>query len=436
MLKRYTREEMGQVWTQENRFQQMLKVEKAVAQAQAKMGLIPASAGKAIQQKANFKLKNIQQKEKKTRHDVTAFVEEVISHVGQPAGSYVHWGLTSSDVLDTALALQLKSAGEVLKKSFAQLEKALIVQSQKHADTLCCGRTHGIRAEPLTFGLKLAGFLLELKRNKERVLLAIKQAMTGKMSGAVGAYNTLPPNLEKQVCRALKLSPEPIATQVIPRDRHAEIILSLALTASGLERLSVEMRHLQRSEVREVAEAFGSHQTGSSAMPHKKNPIYSENVTGLARLIRSYTVPALENIALWHERDISHSSVERVILPSAFILCDFALHRMAEVIRNLQVDKNRMLKNLKDGEGTMLSSLWLTALVKKGMPRSQAYRLIQQASFSLKSGESLLQNLSQNKQVLEYLLNPTEIQQLSSVKKQEEEIGKRVKSFLQAQKKS
>ena len=435
MLKRYTREEMGQVWTQENRFQQMLKVEKAVAQAQAKMGLIPASAGKAIQQKANFKLKNIQQKEKKTRHDVTAFVEEVISHVGQPAGSYVHWGLTSSDVLDTALALQLKSAGEVLKKSFAQLEKALIVQSQKHADTLCCGRTHGIRAEPLTFGLKLAGFLLELKRNKERVLLAIKQAMTGKMSGAVGAYNTLPPNLEKQVCRALKLSPEPIATQVIPRDRHAEIILSLALTASGLERLSVEMRHLQRSEVREVAEAFGSHQTGSSAMPHKKNPIYSENVTGLARLIRSYTVPALENIALWHERDISHSSVERVILPSAFILCDFALHRMAEVIRNLQVDKNRMLKNLKDGEGTMLSSLWLTALVKKGMPRSQAYRLIQQASFSLKSGESLLQNLSQNKQVLEYL-NPTEIQQLSSVKKQEEEIGKRVKSFLQAQKKS
>ena len=428
MLKRYTREGMGQIWTLENRFSAMLKVEKAVAKAQAEMGLIPTFAGKAILKKANFKLKNILKREQKTRHDVTAFVEEVTHHVGEPAGSYVHWGLTSSDVLDTALALLLKSAGDVLKKPWAQLEKALREQSQKHAHTLCCGRTHGIRAEPITFGLKLTGFLLELKRNKKRVFQALEQAMMGKISGAVGAYSTLPPQLEKRVCRSLKLKPEPLSTQVVPRDRHAEVILSLALTASGLERLAVEIRHLQRSEVGEVAEPFGSHQTGSSAMPHKKNPIYSENITGLSRLIRSYTIPALENIALWHERDISHSSVERVILPSAFILCDFALNRMAEVIKNLKVDKNRMWENIKAGEGTLFSSLWLTSLIQKGLPRSQAYRLIQKESLSLKPGESLIDRLSQNKQITKYL-NKKEIKSLCSLEKRQKQIAKQVNTL-------
>ena len=431
ILKRYTREEMGQIWTLENRFLAMLEVEKAVAKAQAEMGLIPASAGKAIVNKAHFKLKSILKKEQKTRHDVTAFVEELAHRVGDPAGSYVHWGLTSSDVLDTALALLLKSAGEVLKKSFTQLEGALKEQSQKHAHTLCCGRTHGIRAEPITFGLKLTGFLLELKRNKKRVFQALEQAMIGKMSGAVGAYSTLPPKLEKRVCQALKLKPEPLSTQVVPRDRHAEVILSLALTASGLERLALEIRHLQRSEVGEVAEAFGSHQTGSSAMPHKKNPIYSENITGLSRLIRSYTTPALENIALWHERDISHSSVERVILPSAFILCDFALNRMAEVIKNLKVDKNRMWKNLKAGEGTLFSSLWLTHLIQKGMPRSKAYRLVQKESLSLKPNESLTDRLSQNKQVAKYI-NKQEIKDLCSFEKRQEQIAKQTNSLIEA----
>ena len=433
MLERYTRQEMAPIWTLENRFSAMLKVEKAVAKAQAEMGLIPSSAGRAILKRAYFKLKSIQKREKKTRHDVTAFVEEVISHVGQPAGSYLHWGLTSSDVLDTALSLQLSSAGEVLETSWIQLEKALSEQGLKHAHTLCCGRTHGIRAEPLSFGLKLTGFLLELDRNRERVCRALKQAMVGKISGAVGAYSTLPPQLEKKVCQALKLTPEPLSTQVLPRDRHAELILSLALTASGLERLGVEIRHLQRSEVGEVAEPFGAHQTGSSAMPHKKNPIYSENVTGLARLIRSYTIPALENIALWHERDISHSSVERVILPSAFILCDFALNRMAEVVKNLKIDKNRMLENLNAGGGTAFSSLWLTALIQKGMPRSVAYKLIQQESLSLQPKESLRDRLSQNTHILKYL-NIKEIHTLYSLEKQKKKMAKRVQYLLKSRK--
>ena len=429
MLKRYTREEMGQLWTLENRFRHMLKVEKAVAQIQAKMGLIPAFAGKAIHKKANFQLSTLLEKEKTTRHDVTAFVEEVAEHVGEPAGSYVHWGLTSSDVLDTALSLSIKSAGEVLNRSFERLEKALIEQSQNHADTLCSGRTHGIRAEPLTFGFKLTGFLLELKRNKKRVSHALKQAMIGKISGAVGTFGTLPPEVEQKVCQALKLSPEPLATQVIPRDRHAEVILSLSLTASGLERLSVEIRHLQRSEVEEVTEQFKKFQTGSSAMPHKKNPIYSENITGLSRLIRSYTIPALENIALWHERDISHSSVERVILPSSFILCDFALNRMAEVIQNLKINKDRMLKNLKAGKETVFSSILLKTLVQKGMPRSVAYKMIQQESLSLKPEESLSNRLSQNKQIREYL-NKKTITKIFSLKEKQQQQAKRVKSIL------
>jgi len=321
MFERYTRDEMGSVWTLKNRFNKMLEVEKTVALSQAEMGFIPKEVAQAILQKAQFNIENIKENEKKTRHDVTAFVNEVASQVGGKEGSYVHWGLTSSDVLDTALALQIKEASLVLKKSFYELKEVLYKRSEEFAETPCCGRTHGIVAEPITFGFKLAGFLLEIKRNEERVFRAIQQTLVGKVSGAVGAYSALPPELEKKVCDKLGLSAETLATQVIPRDRHAELIMSLALTASGLERLAVEIRHLQRSEVAEVAEGFLPGQTGSSAMPHKKNPIFSENITGLSRLIRSYVVPALENTTLWHERDISHSSVERVMFPQSFILC-------------------------------------------------------------------------------------------------------------------
>ena len=429
MIERYTREEMGQIWTQENRFRKMLEVEKAVAQAQGEMGLIPPNAAQAIQKKASFQFKNILENEKRTRHDVTAFVQEVASQVGGSEGAYVHWGLTSSDVLDSALALLIRGASQVLQSSFSCLKKVLLAQSEKYADTLCCGRTHGMVAEPITFGFKLAGFLSELQRNEKRVFQAIQQAMVGKVSGAVGAYGTLPPELEQKVCEALSLSVETVATQVVPRDRHAEVILSLAMTVSGLERLAVEIRHLQRSEVAEVFEGFASGQTGSSAMPHKKNPIYSENITGLSRLIRSYVVPALENSVLWHERDISHSSVERVMFPSVFILCDFALNRMAEVIQNLHVNENQMLENLKSSKGLVFSSLLLTALIQKGMSRSSAYELIQSISFSLQSGESLQSKLLENEKILEYL-SQEEIEEKFSLEKRKKQIASRVKAIL------
>ena len=429
MLERYTREEMGRIWTRENRFRKMLEVEKAVARAQGEMRLIPSGAAQAIQKKADFQLKNILENEKRTRHDVTAFVQEVASHVGGFEGDYVHWGLTSSDVLDSALALLIRDASHVLQQSFSHLKKVLSEQSEKYADALCCGRTHGVVAEPVTFGFKLAGFLSELQRNEKRVFQAVQQAMVGKVSGAVGAYGTLPPELEKKVCETLGLSVEPVSTQVIPRDRHAEIVLSLALTASGLERLAVEIRHLQRSEVAEVFEGFTKGQTGSSAMPHKKNPIYSENVTGLSRLIRSYVVPALENSVLWHERDISHSSVERIMFPSVFILCDFALNRMAEVIQNLQVDTNRMRENLNSSRGLVFSSLLLTALVEKGMSRSSAYELIQSISFSLKPEESLQSKLLENKTVLKYL-SQEEIKEKFSLEKRKNRIAAQVKMIL------
>lgn len=420
---------MGKIWTTQNRFQKMLIVEKAVAQVQGEQNLIPVSAAQAICEKADFKLENILENEKHTRHDVTAFVQELASHVGGDAQTYIHWGLTSSDVLDTAFSLLIREAAAELQLSFTQLKKALIQKSTQHASTLCSGRTHGIRAEPLTLGFKFVGFLKELERNQQRVFRAVQQTLIGKISGAVGAYSTLPEAVEKQVCNMLNLSIEPVATQVIPRDRYAELILSLAMTASGLERLAVEIRHLQRSEVREVSEGFIEGQTGSSAMPHKKNPIYSENITGISRLIRSYVMPALENTVLWHERDISHSSVERVIFPSAFILCDFALNRITEVINNLYIDTPQMLKNLHSGGGVVFSSLLLTSLVQKGMTRVSAYAFIQSVSFSLAPGELLQDTLLTNKTALSYL-TATEIKNIFSFDKVQKKLTKRVHNLL------
>ena len=429
IISRYTRKEMGRIWTQENRFGKMLEVEKAVARVQGEMSLIPSEAARAIQERANFQLEKILKNEKETRHDVTAFVQEVASQVGDPEGAYVHWGLTSSDVLDSALALLIDDAFKVLKQSFSCLKKIMLEQSEKYASALCCGRTHGIMAEPLTFGLKLSGFLLELHRNEERVSRAVKQILVGKISGAVGAYSTLPPGLEKKVCNILGLAVESVSTQVVPRDRHAELVLSLAITVSGLERLAVEIRHLQRSEVAEVSEGFAPGQTGSSAMPHKKNPIYSENITGLSRLLRSYVVPALENIVLWHERDISHSSVERVMFPASFILCDFALRRMAEVMKNLNVNTDQMLKNLQSAGGVVFSSLLLSVLVQKGMSRKSAYELIQSISFSLPSDKSLQNEILKNEKVLQHL-GQEEIEKKFSLEKKREQIASRVKNIL------
>ena len=380
----------------------MLKVEKAVAQAQGSLGIIPQKASEQIQKQARFSLKKILEQEKKTRHDVTAFVQEVSSSV-KNYGGYVHYGLTSSDVLDTALSLQVREAYQVLNASLKKLELTLKNRVKSHKKTLCVGRTHGIHAEPTTFGFKLLSHLAELKRTKLTLEKAIEQFSIGKLSGAVGAYSALSPEVEKKVCQQLKLKPETAATQVIPRDRAARVLFSLSLLGSFLERLSVELRHLQRTEVSEVTEGFEKSQTGSSAMPHKKNPISGENLTGVSRLLRSYVQPSLENVSLWHERDISHSSVERIIFPDAFILSHYAVCRMEKLLKNLKIHSEKMKDNLNLTQGLVFSSSVLNALVSKGLPRQKAYPLIQKISHQLKKNQTFKQALSQNAHVKKYL---------------------------------
>ncbi len=398
MIKRYTRPEMGEIWTPEARFQCLLEVEVAVAEAQAQLGLIPKKAAIEIRKKAKFSLTRIEEIEKTTRHDVIAFVSNMAENVG-PMGRYIHYGMTSSDVLDTALAVQIGKARSVLTESFAALESALIKKISQHRGTMCAGRTHGMHAEATTFGLKLAGNLAEIRRSMDRVDLAFDQMAVGKLSGAVGTYSTQNPEVEKMVCEKLELKVETIATQVIPRDRHAEMIWALSMLGSAIERLSVELRHLQRTEVSEVVEGFKKGQKGSSAMPHKKNPISAENLTGVARLLRGYLSAAMENIALWHERDISHSSVERVAFPDAFILCDYALHRMAELITGLYVDEARMKMNMDLSQGQLFSSQVLLALIETGLSREEAYALVQSFCHGLKPGEHLKQIVLEKTQI-------------------------------------
>lgn len=388
MIDRYSLKDMSSIWTLENRFAKMLEVEKAVALSQGELGLIPKTAAQTIAKKACFHLKGIQKEELKTKHDVTAFINEVARTLG-PAGGYLHYGLTSSDVLDTALSLQLKDSGKALSDILKSVKKQFQRLITLHKGTVCCGRTHGMHAEATTFGFKLLGHLTALKRAEETFQESLKAALKGKFSGAVGAYSALPPALENKICKKLKLQPEQAATQVIPRDRHARVLFSLGLIGTAIERFALELRHLQRTEVAEAAEGFAPGQTGSSAMPHKKNPISSENLSGLARLLRSYVAPALENISLWHERDISHSSVERVIFPDAFTLTHFACHRLTEILKHLQVNKEQMKKNLKLSSGRIFSSRILNALVATGVSRSKAYKQVQFLSLNLKEGEEL-----------------------------------------------
>ncbi|MEZ4872789.1 MAG: adenylosuccinate lyase [Bdellovibrionales bacterium] len=388
MIERYTRPEMGQIWSADSRFKFMLQVETAVAEAQAEKGIIPKAAAEAIRKKGKFDVARIHEIEKQTKHDVIAFVSSVAENVG-PHGRYVHFGMTSSDVLDTATSLQIHQAGLILIKSIKSLKNSLMIQIRKHKSTLCSGRTHGMHAEPTTLGMKLCGFHAELLRNEERVIKALDQTRICKLSGAVGTYSAQSPSIEKSVAKKLRLVPETIATQVIPRDRHAELITSLALLGAGLERISVELRHLQRTEVGEVFEGFSQGQKGSSAMPHKKNPISSENITGCARLLRAYAQASIEDIALWHERDISHSSVERVIFPDAFILADYATDRMASVIKNLNVDKNKMIENMNLSQGQLFSSHVLLEFVNSGLSREEAYKHVQRVSHGLKPDQTL-----------------------------------------------
>jgi adenylosuccinate lyase len=428
VIERYTRPEMGLLWHVEQRFGKMMEVEIAVAQVQAELGIIPKSAARDISRKARFSVKRINEIERETKHDVIAFVSNLAENVGTN-GKFIHYGLTSSDVLDTAFSLQVREAGEILLESLKTMQKSLKSLATEHADTLCAGRTHGMFAEPTTFGFKMAGFLAESQRNEKRLKQCLDNMMICKLSGAVGTYSSQSEKVEKAVAKKLRLRPEIIATQVIPRDRHAELLSTLAIIGSGLERLAVELRHLQRSDVSEVSEGFTKGQKGSSAMPHKKNPISAENITGLSRLLRGYSVSALENIALWHERDISHSSVERVIFPDAFIITDYAINRMSILLDGLDVDKKRMLDNIESSQGQIFSSQVLLSLIQKGMKREEAYALVQRLCHSLGFGEHLRDKILIDEQI-RALLKPSEVEEIFAGKKQKKSIKSIIKRVL------
>ena len=376
MIERYTLPEMGEIWTDEYRLKTWLDVEIAVCEAQAEMGKIPQEAVEEIKAKANFDVKRVLEIEAEVRHDVIAFLTNVNEYVGD-AGRYIHLGMTSSDMLDTALALQMVASLDLILKYVEDTIQAIRSQAQKHRYTVMVGRSHGIHAEPITFGFKLAGWLAEMLRNRDRLVKLRKDIAVGQISGAVGTYANIDPRIEASACAKLGLEPDTASTQVISRDRHAEYVQQLALLAASLERFAVEIRNMQRTDVLEVEEFFSKKQKGSSAMPHKRNPIRSERITGMARIIRGNAVAALENVALWHERDISHSSVERVILPDTCILTHFMLKETINLVQNLLVYPENMERNMNVYGGVIFSQKVLLALVNKGMSREEAYRIVQ-----------------------------------------------------------
>ena len=377
MIPRYTRDEIGAVWTQRRKMEGWLAVELAATDAWAAEGVVPAEAATACRERAEFTVEAVEERERTTDHDVAAFVDVVSAAVGEE-GRWIHYGLTSSDVLDTALAGQIVESGTLLVRGARDFRDALIEQALRHRETPCVGRTHGIHAEPTSFGLRLAGFAFEADRNVERLRRAFEQCAVGKLSGAVGSYASIPPSIEARVMDTVGLAIEDASTQVIPRDRHAEVLSAVALAGVGLERFATEIRNLQRTEIREVEEPFGKGQKGSSAMPHKRNPITTERITGLARVLRGYAQAGLENVALWHERDISHSGAERVILPDATIALDYMQHLASRVARDMTVHPARMLENLEITSGALYSQRALTALVDAGLSRDDAYRLVQE----------------------------------------------------------
>ena len=376
MIPRYTRPEMARIWTEERKFETWLQIELAVCEALSELGEIPPEAIKEIKEKATFHVDRVNELEKVTKHDVIAFLTNVGEYIG-PLSRYLHSGLTSSDILDTSLALLLKEASALILQDIQRLLAVLKEKAFKYKDTLMIGRSHGIHAEPITFGLKMALWYDEMKRNLLRMERAREVISVGKISGAVGTFAHVPPSVEETVCKRLGLKPAPISTQIVQRDHHAEFFTTLAIIASSIEKFSVELRHLQRTEVLEAEEFFSKGQKGSSAMPHKRNPISAENLSGLARLIRSYSLAAMENIPLWHERDISHSSVERVIGPDATILTDYMLNRLASLIENLIVYPENMKTNLEKMGGLIHSEAILLLLTKKGLSREEAYGVVQ-----------------------------------------------------------
>jgi len=376
MIERYSRKELKNIWEDYNKYSIWLDIELAAAEAMEKLKIIPRGVVKKVKSKAKINVKRILEIEGKVKHDVIAFLTSITEKAGMEA-RYLHKGMTSSDVLDTCFNLQLKQSGEILLKDINELLRSIKKQAIKHKFTLCIGRSHGIHAEPITFGLKMLTFYQEFIRNKKRLENSIKEISTCAISGAVGTFANIDPRVESFVAKKLKLNVEPISTQVIPRDRHAQFFSTLGIIASSIERFAIEIRHLQRTEVLEVEEFFGKKQKGSSAMPHKKNPILTENLTGLARLIRASVIPAMENVALWHERDISHSAVERNIGPDTTIALDFALCRLSNVVKNLNIYPKNMLKNLNITNGIFFSQRVLLELTIVGFSREQAYKIVQ-----------------------------------------------------------
>lgn len=408
MIPRYSRSAMVSVWEPSNRFRIWFEIEAYACEAQAQLGLVPQDASREIWAKGNKpytdeRIARIEEIERTTRHDVIAFTTELAEHVGEPS-RFVHQGMTSSDVLDTCLAVQLAQAADLLLSDLDAVLSALKQRAFEHRSTVCIGRSHGIHAEPTTMGLKFAGFYAEFQRARERLQRARSNVATCALSGAVGTFANIDPFVESYVAEKLGLTPEPISTQVIPRDRHAEYFAALAIVASSVEHLATEIRHLQRTEVREAEEFFAQGQKGSSAMPHKRNPILTENLTGLARLVRGYMVPALENVALWHERDISHSSVERVSAPDATIALDFALSRLADVVANLCIYPEAIKRNLEQTNGLIFSQKVLLALIHKGISREEAYEMVQRTSMKVWAGEGdLLSLLKNDRDVMTYM---------------------------------
>ena len=407
MIERYTSPEMQHIWTEENKLVTWLQVELAVAEAQAKLGIIPKKIYAELKKKARVNAKRAAQIEKTTNHDIIAFVSSTAETVG-PAGRYLHFGMTSTDVVDTAQALRLRAASDLIEKQLNKLERVLLRQVKRYQNLVMIGRSHGVHAEPITLGAKLAVFLNEVRRQQSRFKPARKTVETGKLSGAVGTYANQDPRVEELVCKKLKISPEIPATQVVSRDRHAEYLCVLAQISGTLENIAVEIRHLQRTEVREVEEYFAKGQRGSSAMPHKRNPILCERITGLSRLMRGYAMAALENMALWHERDISHSSVERMILPDATATLEYQLSLTIKVIEKMLVHKDNINKNLNLTYGLIHSQQVLLTLVKKGMDRDKAYKKVQSLAMQAWEKKEDFKKLVRADETIQALLKPTD----------------------------
>ena len=411
MIKRYSRKELTDIWSEENKYKIWLDVEIAAAQAMEKLNQIPKGVSSIVRKKARINVKRIHQIESQVKHDVIAFLTSVTEKAGIKA-RYLHQGMTSSDVVDTSFNIQLVQSGKIILKDLDQILKVLKRQANRYKFTPCMGRSHGIHAEPITFGLKIASFYAEFKRNRKRLVDAIDEVSTCAISGAVGTFANINPNVEKHVAKKLGLKVEPISTQVIPRDRHAFYFSVLGIIAGSVERVATEIRHLQRTEVYELQEFFSKKQKGSSAMPHKKNPILSENLTGLSRMVRSNVIPALENIALWHERDISHSSVERNIGPDANITIDFALVRLTNILNNMIVYPKKMLQNLNITKGLIFSQELMLELTKTGLTREKSYRMVQ--SFSKKCFAENL-NLFDVARSDRYIMSKISIKKLKSI---------------------